>query len=293
MDDETRILVASPKQSTADKRASCLVHIYPPGAALGTRYSLGEAPVLLGRDEGCDISIHDDSVSRRHACVQPTPQGYDVIDMQSTNGTYVNDNRIASHSLKDGDYLRVGNGIYRFLAGGNIEAEYHEEIYRLTIVDALTDTHNKRYLLEFLARSLSCASRYRRPLSLVLFDIDKFKAVNDQYGHLGGDYVLRELAGCVKKSVRKDDLFARYGGEEFAIVLPETVRTDALAVAEQVRKRIESHPFEYAGHKFRVTISLGVAWTAGTDWLVATEFLRQADDNLYQAKRQGRNRVVA
>ena len=137
MDDETRVLVASHKQSAGSKRAACLVHIYPPGAALGARYPLAEAPVLLGRDEGCDISINDDSVSRRHACIQPTPQGYDVIDMQSTNGTYANDQRVATHSLKDGDYLRVGNAIYRFLAGGNIEAEYHEEIYRLTIVDAL------------------------------------------------------------------------------------------------------------------------------------------------------------
>ena len=195
MDEETRILVSNAKQpAKASERTACLVFIYPTGSNVGTRYTLGDRPVVIGRDDDCDIRINDDSVSRRHACVQPGADGYDVVDLQSTNGTYVNDARILHPALKDGDYLRIGNGIFRFLTGGNVEAEYHEEIYRLTIVDALTEIHNKRYFMEFLGRALSCSCRYRRPLSLVMFDIDHFKAINDELGHLGGDSTLRELA---------------------------------------------------------------------------------------------------
>jgi diguanylate cyclase (GGDEF)-like protein len=293
MDDETRVLVGGQKQALPKTgKNACLVHIYPAGANLGTRYTLKETPLIVGRDEACDICVPDDSVSRRHARIEPMGDGYGVIDMQSTNGTYVNDNRVNSHQLKDGDYLRIGNGIFRYLAGGNIEAEYHEEIYRLTIVDALTEIHNKRYLQDFVGRALSCAIRYRRPMSLIMFDIDKFKDINDRLGHLGGDYTLRELAAIVKRSVRREDLFARYGGEEFALVMPETVREDALTVAENLRRLVEQHPFQYLHNRYRVTISLGVASVTGETWLTTSELIRQSDEKLYQAKRQGRNRVV-
>ena len=293
MDDETRILTTTPKPPPAGQRGACLVHIYPSGPNLGSRYTLGDTPLVVGRDDTSDICINDDSVSRRHACIQPTSQGYGVLDLQSTNGTFVNDARVSMHQLKDGDYLRFGNGIYRFLAGGNIEAEYHEEIYRLTIVDALTDIHNKRYFIEFLGRALSCSTRYRRPLALAMFDIDRFKTVNDKMGHLGGDYTLRELAMRIRKSVRKDDLFARYGGEEFALVMPETIGRDAVQVVEQIRRLVEHNPFDYVGHSYQITISAGLAATNGEDWLAPSEMIRLADENLYQAKRQGRNRVVS
>jgi diguanylate cyclase (GGDEF)-like protein len=293
MDDETKILVSAPKQQAPkSSRNACLVHIYPAGATLGTRYTLKETPVIIGRDEACDICFPDDSVSRKHARIEPLGEGYGVVDLQSTNGTYVNDARISLHQLKDWDYLRVGNGIFRFLAGGNVEAEYHEEIYRLTIIDALTEIHNKRYLQDFLGRSLSCAIRYRRPLSLIVFDIDKFKDVNDRLGHLGGDYTLRELAAIIRRAVRREDLFARYGGEEFALVMPETLREDAMTVAENLRRLVEQHPFHYLNHRYKVTISLGVAAVSGDSWLTTSELIQRADENLYQAKRQGRNRVV-
>lgn len=290
---ETRIIHNTPKTATEEvRRTACLVHIYPTGPNMGTRYTLGDSAIILGRDDDCDIVIDDDSVSRRHARIQFAHDGYGVSDLNSTNGTYVNDRRIRHALLKDGDYLRIGNGIYRFLAGGNVESEYHEEIYRLTIIDALTETHNKRYFLEFLARQLSCSTRYRRPLALLMFDIDRFKAINDQLGHLCGDYVLRELAACIKKGIRKEDLFARYGGEEFAVVLPETTREGALEMAEHLRQRVEVHSFQFEGHRVPVTISLGVTATTGEDWMTTSEMIEQADSRLYQAKRQGRNRVV-
>ena len=194
--------------------------------------------------------------------------------------------------LKDGDYLRVGNWIYRYLAGGNVEAEYHEEIYRLTIIDALTGTHNKRSLLEFLERELARSSRYDRPLSLILFDIDHFKHVNDTLGHLAGDYTLRELAGAVRAVVRREEMFARYGGEEFAVVLPETTKDGAYQMAKRLRELVEKQPFVFEGQPFNITISLGVVTTEGEN-VEPAELIRQADEKLYQAKNSGRNRVVA
>ena len=294
MEKTTETWVTAPDRLvSATRRDACVVHIYPTGPGMGTRYALSDTPMVLGRGNDCDIRINDHSVSRRHARIQPGADGYYAVDLQSTNGTFVNDVPASICKLKDGDYLRVGNCIYRFLAGGNVEAEYHEEIYRLTIIDALTDIHNKRYLLEFLDRELSRSARYQRPLALIMIDLDKFKAVNDELGHLGGDFTLREVAACVKGNVRKEELFARYGGEEFAVVLPETSREGALYVAERIRSQVEKHAFVYEGKAYPITVSVGVATTNGETALTPTELIRLADENLYAAKHEGRNRVVA
>ncbi|MGF1583377.1 MAG: diguanylate cyclase [Gemmataceae bacterium] len=271
----------------------CLVHIYPTGAEMGTRHVLRDKPVVLGRGNESDIRINDYSVSRRHARIQPTAEGYMAVDLQSTNGTFVNDIPAAMCRLTDGDYLRVGNCIYRFLSGGNVEAEYHEEIYRLTIIDALTDIHNKRYLLEFLDRELARSIRYCRPLSLVMFDIDRFKQVNEDLGHLGGDFTLRELASRLRGNIRKEELFARYGGEEFAVVLPETTLEGAVNLSERLRQTVADQPFVFEDKTYSVTISLGVTITAGEELLAPYELIRRTDEKLYQAKKQGRNRVVS
>jgi diguanylate cyclase (GGDEF)-like protein len=128
---------------------------------------------------------------------------------------------------------------------------------------------------------------------LVLFDIDLFKKINDELGHLAGDYTLRELSTCVRSSVRKEELFARYGGEEFAVGLVETTAEGAVVEAERVRAMVEQHPFKYENKSYQVTISMGIAATSGDERLTPTELIRQADRKLCQAKRGGRNRVVA
>jgi diguanylate cyclase (GGDEF)-like protein len=175
--------------------------------------------------------------------------------------------------------------------GGNVEAEYHEEIYRLTIIDALTEIHNKRYLMEFLDRELARSSRHDRPLSLIMFDIDRFKAINDEFGHLGGDFILREMANRLKGNVRKEELFARYGGEEFACVLPETKLDGALVVADRILKVVSQAPFVFEEKSIQATISGGVVATQGEPDITPIELIRRADERLYRAKSEGRNRV--
>ncbi len=278
--------------TSPSKCQACLIHIYPTGPAMGTRYSLENKPTILGREDNCHIFIADESVSRRHASIQETEDGYTVTDLQSTNGTFVNEARVSSQKLKDGDYLHVGNCIYRFLSGGNLEADYHEELYRLAIIDALTGVHNKRYFLEFLGRELGYATRYRRSLSLAMIDLDRFKAVNDEMGHLAGDIALRDLATNIKHTIRKGDLIARYGGEEFTVVMPETPLEGGLKFAERLRQLVEDQPFRYEDTLFHLTVSVGVASSDGENWTTSHELIRKADEKLYQAKQEGRNRVI-
>jgi two-component system cell cycle response regulator len=213
-----------------------------------------------------------------------------IRDQVSTNGTYVKDEPIEEHVLRDGDFIKIGRTIFKFLTGGNIENAYHEEIYRLTTVDGLTQISNKRHFMETLEREIARGQRYQRPLSLVMFDIDHFKIINDTYGHLAGDYVLNQLANAVKQRIRREDVFARYGGEEFAIVLPEIEVPTALLFAEKVRQLVQQHEFRFEKTRIDVTISVGVAGTERKD-VEPEALIKRADEQLYAAKSAGRNRV--
>ncbi|MBS1149615.1 MAG: yhcK, partial [Myxococcaceae bacterium] len=197
---------------------------------------------------------------------------------------------LTEQPLRTGDLVKVGGSIFKYLQGGNIETLYYEEIYQLTIVDGLTQIHNKRYFLEFLEREMGRCHRYNRALSLVMFDIDHFKKINDTNGHLAGDYVLRELAHLIKTRIRKEECFARYGGEEFAVVMPEAGPENARRFAEKIRKLTEDHHFNFEQKDIPVTISLGVSDMTG-DMTEPLQFIKGADANLYKAKKSGRNRV--
>jgi diguanylate cyclase (GGDEF)-like protein len=285
----TKIQAPRPHQGSD---AACLVLIYPPGPDMGKRFPLDQQEFVLGRGSDCDILVDRDSVSRRHAKVfLRDGTTWVVQDQNSTNGSYVNDLPIKEALLTDGDFLKIGAAIFKFLTGTNVEMSYHEEIYRMTIVDGLTGVHNKRFFLEFLDREMARCARTGRPLALVMFDVDHFKLINDQHGHLTGDYVLKELAKRLTARIRRDELLARYGGEEFAAVLPETARQGALEFGEQIRLLVAREPFEFEGDKLPVTISVGVAVAEGPT-LDAQAFVKAADENLYRAKRAGRNQVV-
>ena len=289
---KTRITrVSHARQATGGEAQACLVLIYPPGAMMGRKFELGK-DVIIGRGSDCDIQIDRDSVSRRHARIQREERtgGWRVEDLGSTNGTYVGSEPVKERILRDSDLLKIGSTIFKFLSGGSVEQGYYEEIYRMTIIDGLTEAYNKRYFLEYLDRELARCGRYGRPLSLVMFDIDHFKRINDEHGHLTGDYVLKELARRVRGEVRKDEVFARYGGEEFVVVLPEAGHEAAMQFAERIRQLISAKPFRFEDDVLPVRVSLGVASTSSA--VDAQSFIKQADENLYHAKRGGRDRVV-
>jgi two-component system, cell cycle response regulator len=268
-----------------------LVVLYGPG--LGRRFLLGRNEQLIGRASECAIAFDADSVSRRHARVFAVEDSYVLEDLGSTNGSFVNDVRAEPRvRLGNGDILRIGGVILKFLSGSDVEASYHEEIYRLTILDGLTQVHNKRFFLEFLEREISRAHRHETQLALVLFDIDHFKKVNDTHGHLAGDSVLKEISRRLKPRIRREDLLARYGGEEFACVLPDTTRDGAAIFAEAIRIIVERHPVQHGTLSIPVTVSLGVAVTEEPRHYEPTDLIRRADERLYEAKRSGRNRVI-
>jgi diguanylate cyclase (GGDEF)-like protein len=292
-DEKTRVTqVVQPPPDPEDGGNDCLVVIYSGEAGLlGKRFVLDKSPVRVGRGPDNHIVLEGDSVSRRHAHFERR-SGWYAVDENSTNGTYVNEEQIVREALlSNGDRIKIGPTILKFLSGADAEAKYHEEIYRMTIVDGLTQVHNKRYLFESLEREVIRARRHQRDLCAIMFDIDFFKRVNDRYGHLAGDYVLRELARLVQERIRRDEVFARYGGEEFAIVLPETPLEGAVALAEDLRTRVEEHRFVFQGERMPVTVSIGCA--ALTEHASASDLLQQADEKLYEAKRAGRNRVCS
>jgi two-component system, cell cycle response regulator len=192
--------------------------------------------------------------------------------------------------LSDGDQIKIGRTILKFMYGGNIEASYHEEIYRMMTFDGLTQIYNKRYFSETLEREISRSRRYNRELGLILFDIDHFKQKNDTFGHLAGDAILKDLSGVVRAKLRREDVFARVGGEEFAILTPEVGVNGVRGVAEKVRLVVEQTIFRFEKHVMPTTISCGAAiWLKAED--SADALYKRADAALYKAKQGGRNRI--
>jgi diguanylate cyclase (GGDEF)-like protein len=289
--DETRVTkISSIKELAPVESECCIVQIH--GPELGKKYALQEYEFTIGREEGNHIVVDLDNVSRRHAMIIRRQGRVFVKDLGSTNGTYLNDAEVTQETLlRSGDLIKVGGSIFKFLTGDNVELQYHETIYTLTIVDGLTGVNNKRYFLEYLEREMGRCHRYGRPLTLMMFDIDFFKKINDVHGHLAGDYVLRELAQTVKRMVRKEQCFARYGGEEFALVVPEDGIEKARIFAEKIRQTIEKKQFTFENQDIPVTLSIGVA-DMTQDMTDPLQFIKVADANLYKAKKAGRNRVV-
>lgn len=272
--------------------ADCLVIIYAPQESdYGRRHVLRNEVTTIGRDRENDIVLDSDSVSRRHARVEQRAGTICITDLESTNGTFVNDSPdpVSTQELHKGDQIKIGDTIFKYLAGSDVEAQYHETIFKFTITDGLTDVGNKKHLDHVLSKEIPRAVRHNRELSLLMIDIDHFKEVNDTFGHLAGDSVLRELATVAQRRLRPDDELGRYGGEEFAAVLPETSLEGAVRIGEKLRQLIAGHTFYVEGERIAVTVSIGAAeLKPGMD---VTAFFKSADEQLYRAKHGGRNRV--
>lgn len=182
---------------------------------------------------------------------------------------------------------------YIFIAVHDVteSVNFERRLMALNMIDALTGIHNRRSLESHLKDEVDRYKRYARPLSLIMFDIDHFKDINDTHGHQCGDYILQEIASIIQRSIRSEDILGRYGGEEFCCLLPETPLASATILAERFRKKIAETTFQYAGEDIGVTISLGVSSMNETVPSGET-LLKKADEGLYRAKNDGRNKTV-
>jgi diguanylate cyclase (GGDEF)-like protein len=196
----------------------------------------------------------------------------------------------ASHDAFDPEDVQPLESVADICAAAIQNANYFDKMKQLAYVDGLTGIFNRRYFEMRIAEELERASRFMGRMSVIMVDIDHFKRLNDEFGHLLGDEVLRDVSNILKQQLRKVDMVCRYGGEEFAIVVPETTGANAMRVAEKLRRQIETHPFP--GVPRPVTISCGVA-DYPTHGSTRDEVVAAADSALYLAKQAGRNRVVA
>lgn len=192
----------------------------------------------------------------------------------------------------DGEALRLVETVSAQIASAMANLNLRAALRSQSIKDPLTGLYNRRYLEETMQREELRARREGVPVSLVMVDLDRFKALNDEHGHQAGDLVLKRVGGELAHGIRGEDIACRYGGEEFTLVLPGATLDDAVARAERLRAAVESLGIPAGGQELRVTASFGVANfpSHGNDW---QRVLELADAALYQAKREGRNRVVA
>jgi len=165
---------------------------------------------------------------------------------------------------------------------------------QMVVSDPLTGLHNRRYLMDRMRQEMQRSDRHGEPLALAMIDLDAFKPINDQFGHVLGDKVLRAVGSAISKSVRVSDIAARYGGDEFAVILPQTPAEGAMRVCERLLRNISEVILQdETGRSFRITASLGLAYYPADDIETPEDLVHSADGALYGAKRSGKNRFTA
>lgn len=276
-------------------KASEAILIIIRGTPQGKKFVLNDDTLVLGRDKAADIQINDPNVSRQHAKILRRDNGFVLEDLGSRNGTYINDEKMESQAkvnLSKEDMIRMGTTVIKFLPAGQLETLYHTNLTNMAYMDKLTEVYNRNYISEVLEAEFKRAKALHTNFSLVLFDIDNFKKINDTHGHDGGDYVLNELARTVKNSgLRERDFMGRYGGEEFLILLTNSSLAQAGEVAERIRRNVESHKFDYSGTVIPVTISIGVSCMDKIH-PATVDLYKAADKALYESKHSGKNKVT-
>jgi diguanylate cyclase (GGDEF)-like protein len=264
------------------------------GASVGEMYKIEGEKTVIGRGQRAQIRLLDDGISREHAQLVVVNDRVVLQDLGSTNGTYCNGLKVeANKELVDGDKILVGSTtILKFTYHDNLDEIFQKQMYESALRDGLTKAFNKKYFTDRLESEFTFAVRHVAPLTLVLFDIDHFKKVNDTYGHQAGDHVLSEISTLLTGALRAEDVFARYGGEEFGVICRGSDVAQGQIVAERMRKSVEGHKFVFEGTHIPVTISVGVAGLPDPAVKDAAELVSLADQSLYRSKHGGRNRVT-
>lgn len=261
------------------------------GRQQGAVFPLHGVELDLGRDPSRAVHLDDEACSREHARLVRRADGIYLEDAGSTNGTFLNGERVTSSiRLEDGDHVRLGNTTVRFSLVDELEERALTNLFELTVRDPLTRTYNRRFLTTHLRSELAFAGRQGMNIALLLVDIDHFKRVNDDYGHARGDLVLQLVANSISRLLRPYDALCRYGGEEFVVVARNTSLRNAEILAERIRRQIEAVHFDVNGQSASVTVSIGVTSQRPVSGRDETDALLLAVDKaLYEAKASGRN----
>lgn len=279
----------------AGQAPPCLVLLVGPASSVGRQWPIEDTDRVIGRSAEAHIHVDDRSISKAHAKLILSGGDVSIIDLESTNKTVVNGKIIKSltpHKLGNNDQIKTGNVIFKFLEQGNIETVSVAQTFDRGLTDPLTGANNRGALNQRGVESFKKSNLLGVPMSVIIFDIDHFKHVNDTYGHPAGDYVLKEISQVIReKLIRENDFFARSGGEEFCVLLLGGHVNQAMDVAERIRQTIQAHNFNFQGRQIPITISAGVGTKLPADnsWEQAYE---RADQALYKSKNTGRNKVT-
>jgi diguanylate cyclase (GGDEF)-like protein len=271
------------------------------GDLLAVPIPLEREEVIVGRAFETDVRVNDTKVSRQHAKINTifdktsNESEYILTDLNSRNGTFLNGEKISKETLQNGDKIIIGEHILRFELLDEIDREYQHQIRRLLSHDDLTGLLSSRSFFSELRRESSRSTVENRPFCVLMMDIDYFKLVNDNYGHLTGSKTLEEIGLCIMYNLRSGDVAARFGGEEFAAFLLDAELSQGIIAAERIRASVEEQDFSVikigkTPTTHRITISIGIA-SFPKDSSDPIELVEMADSALYRAKREGRNRV--
>ncbi len=264
------------------------------GSSVGRMLKLDRPEIVLGRGSNVDIPFDDDGISRRHAKLLREDEHFRLVDLGSRNGTMVNGKLVDSVLLASGDKIQLGSTtVLLFTIQDQLQESFQRSLYESATRDGLTRLLNRRAALDILATEFAYSARHQVPVSVAMMDIDRFKPINDTYGHLAGDQVLVGVAQCLMTTLRTEDILCRYGGEEFLLILRETDMTAALQCAERCRKVVEGASFPYRDNTIKVTLSAGVTTLTLEGPNTVEELIAEADKCLYEAKGRGRNQTYA
>ncbi len=283
-------LLAVQKPGEVERGLACVTVLV--GSARGEMFKINGARAVIGRGQTADFRILDDGISREHC--ELLVEGDQIIlhDLGSTNGTFCRGVRVGRQALVDGDKILVGTGtVLKFAYNDKLDETFQRQMFESALRDDLTKTFNKRYFIDRIESEFAYAVRHHIPLALASLDIDHFKAINDTHGHPAGDHVLAEMSAVVLATVRVEDVVARVGGEEFGIVCRDADIVQGTIVGERVRCAIANRQFTFGGKIIPVAVSVGVAAVPSPSIKNPKDFIAATDQALYEAKRNGRNRV--
>lgn len=255
------------------------------GDGAGQLVCLRQAALVFGRGADAEVRLEDGSLSRRHARVFQADRSVYIEDLRSTNGTFVRGQRIDSpFRLHDGDLIQLGpNRVLRFEYRDALDVDAAALLHETSVRDTTCGAFNRRHFEARFEAELAFAQRSGRPLAVLMIDIDHFKTINDTYGHVLGDSVLRVLVASIQRLLRRDDLLARYGGDEFIVLCRNTTGRNGRILADRICAVIHRLQFTAAGNDFRVSVTVGVAAVPEID-ADRDHLLSAADDAMYRAK---------